>query len=171
LEEVAEEEDEEDNSFDHNDKLSVSLPSNGNDDDEVVEVSSDEISKAQKGKRGRKRVKAGAGVSLSPSKCKVARGKRAGCWKYFKVINVPSSKERGVMVTKAKCRFCTTSYTYHPGGSTTQMNHHLKKCTQYLNKLSRVKRQGTLNLAPDEGGSLIINPTEYDHAHTRLLIA
>jgi len=51
------------------------------------------------------------------------------------------------------------------------MNHHLKKCTQYLNKLSRVKRQGTLNLAPDEGGSLIINPTEYDHAHTRLLIA
>ena len=43
---MAEEEDEEDNIFDHNDKLSVSLPSNGNDDDEVVEVSSDEISKA-----------------------------------------------------------------------------------------------------------------------------
>jgi hypothetical protein len=90
-----------------------------------------------------KRLKAGAGVSLSPSKCKVAGGKRAGCWKHFKVINVPSDKERGVIVTKAKCRFCTMSYTYHLGGSTTQMNRHLKKCTKYLNKLARVKRQGT----------------------------
>ncbi|KAF0903356.1 hypothetical protein E2562_026794 [Oryza meyeriana var. granulata] len=95
LEGVEEEEDEQDNSFDKNDELSVSLLTSEGED--VVELLADEV---QKAKRGCKRLKAGAGVSLSPSKCKVARGKRAGYWKYFKVINVPSKKEEGVMLDK-----------------------------------------------------------------------
>jgi hypothetical protein len=56
LEEVAKEEDEEDNNFDHDDELSVSLPTSVEvDDDEVVEVSADGISKPRKGKRGHKK--------------------------------------------------------------------------------------------------------------------
>lgn len=38
--------------------------------------------------RGWKKLKAGAGIYLSPSKVKVKRGKRVGCWKYFKEITV-----------------------------------------------------------------------------------
>jgi len=63
-------------------------------------------SNTSKPTRGRKKLKAGTGIHLSPSKTKVKRGKRAGCWKYFKEIHVQSEKEFGVMVTKAKCRFC-----------------------------------------------------------------
>uniref|UniRef100_A0A0A8ZLT2 BED-type domain-containing protein n=1 Tax=Arundo donax TaxID=35708 RepID=A0A0A8ZLT2_ARUDO len=45
------------------------------------------------------------------------------------------------MVTKAKCKFCHTSYVYHPGGATSQLNRHLDKCTPYQNKLARAKAQ------------------------------
>ena len=126
----------------------------------------DGTSKAKKGKTGGKKT----GVTLSP-KCKIARGKRANCWKHFKVVNVPSKKERGVMETKAKCKFCYRSYVYHPGGATTTLNRHLANCTQYQNKLAKAKAQGTLNFGPDDGNSLVVNPTEYDHEHTRELIA
>jgi hypothetical protein len=40
-----------------------------------------------------------------------------------------------------------------------------------LNKLAKLKAQGTLNFAPDKVGSLVVNPNEYNHDHTRLLIA
>ncbi|KAJ1264962.1 hypothetical protein BS78_08G040800 [Paspalum vaginatum] len=133
------------------DSLSVSLPiaegASGS-DEQVVDVSK---SKAQKEKRGKK-----ASIKLSPSKCKVKRGKRAGCWKYYKIIEVPSSKERGKMVTKAKCKFCSKKY-----------------CTPYLTKLAEAKSklvQGTLTFASFDG-SLHVNPYEFDHDHTRLLIA
>jgi hypothetical protein len=89
----------------------------GDDDDaeeEGEELEGDHVSKAQKTNRGRKRLKGGG--QLSPSKDKAKRGKRAGCWKYFKEIHVQSKKEFGVMVTKAKCKFCYKSYAYHPGG-------------------------------------------------------
>ena len=168
--EVLSEEDEEENSFDHDDELSVSLPSA----DGVTitqEGDGDEVSKAEKGKRGAKRSK--AGVQLSPSKSKASRVKRADCWKYFKLISVASKKEFGVQITKAKCKFCSKSYVYHQGGATSQLNRHLTKCTQYLNKLAKAKAnlaQGTLTFSPD-GSSIVVNPTEYDHDHTRLLIA
>ena len=113
LEVLSEEEEEEDNSFDHDDELSVSLPSA----DGVTitqEGDGDEVSKAEKGKRGAKRSK--AGVQLSPSKSKASRVKRADCWKYFKLISVASKKEFGVQITKAKCKFCSKSYVYHQGG-------------------------------------------------------
>ena len=164
------EEEEEENSFDHDDELSVSLPSA----DGVTitqEGDGDEVSKAKKGKRGAKRSK--AGVQLSPSKSKASRVKRADCWKYFKLISVASKKEFGVQITKAKCKFCSKSYVYHQGGATSQLNRHLTKCTQYLNKLAKAKAnlaQGTLTFSPD-GSSIVVNPTEYDHDHTRLLIA
>ena len=102
-----EEEDEEENSFDHDDELCVSLPSA----DGVTitqEGDGDEVSKAEKGKRGAKR--SNAGVQLSPSKSKASRVKRADCWKYFKLISVASKKEFGVQITKAKCKFCSKSY-------------------------------------------------------------
>lgn len=63
--------------------------------------------------------------SLCPSKCKVKRVNQANCWKYFKEIQVTSKKEAGVMVTKAKCKFCYKSYVYHPSGPTSQLNRHL----------------------------------------------
>ncbi len=89
----------EENTFDLNDVMSVSLPSSrsGNKGEDGHDTS-----KAQK--QGAKRPK--VGISLSPSKVKITRGKRASCWKYFKVINVPSKKEKGKMECKAKCRFC-----------------------------------------------------------------
>jgi hypothetical protein len=59
----------------------------GDDDDaEEEEGDDDDVSKAQKTNRGRKRLKGGG--QLSPSKDKAKRGKRAGCWKYFKEIHV-----------------------------------------------------------------------------------
>ncbi|KAJ1270677.1 hypothetical protein BS78_06G070100 [Paspalum vaginatum] len=78
------------------------------------------------------------------------------------------------MVTKAKCKFCSKKYVYTPGGPTTTLNRHLKKqCTPYLTKLAKAKSnlvQGTLTFAACDG-SLHVNPSEYDHDHTRLLIA
>ncbi|KAJ1280364.1 hypothetical protein BS78_04G226700 [Paspalum vaginatum] len=129
--EAASEEEEEENSFDMNDELSVTLST---EDSGGQEEDADDAcaSKAEKATRGTKRLK--GGVQLSPSKCKANRGKRAGCWKYFKEITVQSKKEFGVMDTKAKCKFCILTFT-----------------------------------AAD--GSVIVNPDEYDHEHTRLLIA
>jgi hypothetical protein len=79
--------------------------------------------------RGWKKLKAGTSIHLSPSKTKVKGRKRAGCWKYFKEIHVQSEKEFGVVVTKAKCRFCHKSYVYHQGGATSQLNRHLSRYT------------------------------------------
>ncbi|XP_015698154.1 uncharacterized protein LOC102719057 isoform X2 [Oryza brachyantha] len=134
---VPDEGEDEENSFDMNDEMSMSLPSSrsGSEGDDGEE-------KSKSRKRGAKRTK--GSISLSPSKGKVTRGKRAGCWKYFKVINVPSKREKGKMECKAKCRFCHHSYGYHPGGTTTTLNRHLDKCTIYLNKLAKAKAQGFL---------------------------
>jgi hypothetical protein len=142
-----------------------------NDDEFPPSTDGDELSKTEKTNRGGKRSR--AGIQLSPSKCKANRVKRAGCWKYFKVVTVASRKELGVMETKAKCKFCHRSYLYHQGGSTTTLNRHLDKCTQYLNKLAQAKKnlaQGSLSFTSD-GGPVVVNPTEYDHEHTRVLIA
>jgi hypothetical protein len=79
-----------------NDDLSVSMPSC--DSLEGAGKDGDEVSKSQKD-------------AIAPA---TKRGRRASCWKYFKEIEVASSKERGVMVTKAKCRFCHTTYAYTP---------------------------------------------------------
>ncbi|XP_020398084.1 uncharacterized protein [Zea mays] len=108
------------------------------DDEFPPSIDGDELSKTEKTKRGGKRSR--AGIQLSPSKCKANRVKRVGCWKYFKVVTVASRKELGVMETKAKCKFCHRSYLYHQGGSTTTLNRHLDKCTQYLNKLAQAKK-------------------------------
>ena len=166
--------------FDMNDASAISLSVPTDDDDADGDASQQEdgddvsmTSNASKPTRGRKKLKAGTGIHLSPSKTKVKRGKRAGCWKYFKEIHVQSEKEFGVMVTKAKCRFCHKSYVYHQGGATSQLNRHLSRCTQFQNKLAKAKRQlaqGTLNYVADDG-CLVVNPTEYDHEHTRKLIA
>ena len=161
-----------------NDASAISLSVPTDDDDADGDASQQEdgddvrmASNASKPTRGRKKLKAGTGIHLSPSKTKVKRGKRAGCWKYFKEIHVQSEKEFGVMVTKAKCRFCHKSYVYHQGGATSQLNRHLSRCTQFQNKLAKAKRQlaqGTLNYVADDG-CLVVNPTEYDHEHTRKL--
>ncbi|KAJ1265943.1 hypothetical protein BS78_08G112300 [Paspalum vaginatum] len=174
LDPVSEEHPSESNSFDMNDLLSVSIPTaegaSGSDEETI------DVSKEQKAKRGGKRLKAsgGTGIKLSPSKCKVKRVQRAASLKYYKVIEVPSSKERGKMITKAKCRFCSKKYVYTPEGPTTTLNRHLEKqCTPYLTKLAKAKSelvQGTLTFAPSDG-SLHVSPNEYDHDHTRLLIA
>lgn len=74
------------------------------------------------------------------------------------------------MECKANCRFCHHSYAYHPGGTTKALNCHLDKCTIYLNKLARAKAQGTLDF-PSCDGSMLVHPSEYDHDHTKLLIA
>jgi hypothetical protein len=114
-----------------------------------------EESKTQKEKRGTK------------------RGKHADCWKYFKEITVASKKEMGKTVKKAKCLFGHRSYIYHAGGTTTTLNRHLKACTPFLNQLAKANNalaQGTLSFSPD-GGSVIVNPSKYDHDHTRKLIA
>jgi hypothetical protein len=53
------------------------------------------------------------------------------------------------------------------------LNRHLDKCTSYQIKLAEAKSklaQGTLSFALDDG-SLVVNPTEYDYEHTRILIA
>jgi hypothetical protein len=58
-------------------------------------------------------------------------------------------------------------------GATSQLNCHLQKCTQFQNKLAKAKSQlpqGTLTFTATDG-SIIVNPDEYDHEHTRLLIA
>jgi len=170
LEPLAEVEDHNED-FDMNAEISVSVPT---DDDRVTKEVGDDVSvpsspsKATRGRKGKR-----SGVHLSPSKVKVKRGKKAGCWKYFKEINVQSNKEFGVMVTKVKCRFCHKSYAYQQGGATLQLNRHLSRCTQFQNKLAKAKRilaQGTLNYVADDG-CLVINPTEYDHEHTKKLIA
>ena len=163
-----------------NDASAISLSVPTDDDDADGDASQQEdgddvsmASNASKPTRGRKKLKAGTGIHLSPSKTKVKRGKRAGCWKYFMEIHVQSEKEFGVMVTKAKCRFCHKSYVYHQGGATSQLNRHLSRCTQFQNKLAKAKRQlaqGTLNYVADDG-SLVVNPIEYDYEHTRKLIA
>jgi hypothetical protein len=80
------------------------------DDESLPSADGDELSKTEKTKRST------VGTRVSPSKCKVNRVKRAGCWKYFKVVNVASRKELGVMETKAKCKLCYRSYLYHQGG-------------------------------------------------------
>lgn len=100
---------EEDNSFDMNDILSESMPSKASVEggsNDVEEVSQDGIalgSQSPKANRAVKRLK--EGVSVSPTK-RAKRGQRAACWKYFKQITVASNKEKGVMLTKAKCKFC-----------------------------------------------------------------
>jgi hypothetical protein len=79
----------------------------------------------------------------------------------------------GKTVKKAKCLFCHRSYIYHAGGTTSTLNRHLKACTPFLNQLAKANNalaQGTLSFSPD-GGSVIVNPSEYDHDHTRKLIA
>jgi hypothetical protein len=58
-------------------------------------------SKAKKARTGR----GGTGVTLSP-KWKIEKVKRAPCWQHFTTIKVESKKERGVMETKEKCKFC-----------------------------------------------------------------
>jgi DTW domain-containing protein YfiP len=154
-EQVEEEEDvDDDNSLDHEDELSVSVPyvGDGNQDGDGVGL---ERSQKHKRKRGTK------------------RGKCADCWKYFKEITVASKKEMGKIVKKAKCLFCHRSYVYHTGGTTTTLNRHLKACTPFLNQLAKAKNefaQGTHSFSPD-CGSVIVNPSEYDHGHTRKLIA
>ena len=40
-----------------------------------------------------------------------------------------------------KCGFCHKSYVYHQVGATSQLNHHLSRCTQFQNKLAKAKRQ------------------------------
>jgi DNA-binding protein YbaB len=58
-------------------------------------------------------------------------------------------------------------------GATSQLNRHLQKCTQFQNKMAKAKSQlpqGTLTFTAADG-SIIVNPDEYDHEHTRLLIA
>ncbi|XP_023157060.1 zinc finger BED domain-containing protein RICESLEEPER 2-like [Zea mays] len=158
-----EEDKDEDNSLDMEDDFSLSLSS-----EDGGSQGEDEVHNA---KRGVKRAK--GDVPLSPSKCKVKRVKRADCWKYFKVVEVQSKKKFGEMVTKAKCKFCYKMYVYQPGGPTSQLNRHLDKCTAYQNKLANAKSkvsQGTISFALDDG-SLVVNPTEYDHDHTRNLIA
>jgi hypothetical protein len=156
--------------FDMNVDISISVLT----DDDASQVEGGDVvsvpsnpSKATRGRKGKR-----AGISLSPTKTKVKRGKRAGCWKYFKEIHV-QSEEFGVMASKAKCRFYLKSYAYQQGGATSQLNCHLAKCTQFQNKLTQAKRQlaqGTLNYVADDG-CLVVNPTEYDHEHTRKLIA
>jgi hypothetical protein len=37
--------------------------------------------------------------------------------------------------------------------------------------LAKAKSQGTINIGPDDGIPLVVNPTEYDRGHTRELIA
>ncbi|RLN39323.1 uncharacterized protein C2845_PM01G46030 [Panicum miliaceum] len=88
---AVEKEDEEENSFDHDDELSVSLPSA---DGATQEGDGEKVSKANKGKRGGKRSK--PSVQLSPSHSKASRVKRADCWKYFRVINVASKNSLGL---------------------------------------------------------------------------
>ncbi|RLN22542.1 hypothetical protein C2845_PM07G40220 [Panicum miliaceum] len=118
--------------------MSESLPTvDGGSESQMGDEVDDGTSKAKKAKTGGKK----AGVALSPN-CKIARGKRANCWKYFNIVNVPSEKERGVMETKAKCRLCHRSYAYQPVGATTTLNRHLENCTQYQNKLAKAKAQG-----------------------------
>jgi len=140
LEPLAEDEDHREN-FDMNADISVSVPTDDDaDDDASQEEVGDDVSvpsnpsKATRGRKGKR-----AGIHLSPSKTKVKRGKRVGCWKYFKEIKVQSEKEFGAMVTKAKCRFCHKSYVYHQGGATSQLNRHLAHCTQFQNKLAKAK--------------------------------
>ena len=90
LEKVLEDEEDDDNSFDHRDDMSESLPTvDGGSGSQRGDEVDDGTSKAKKAKTGGKK----AGVTLSP-KCKIARGKRANCWKHFKIVNVPSKKER-----------------------------------------------------------------------------
>jgi hypothetical protein len=117
-------EEEEEILIDMNDELfdDADAGDEGDDDDDAEEEEGEEskgnhVSKAQKTNRGIKRLKGGS--QPSPSKDKSKRGKRAGCWKYFKEIHVQSKKEFGVMVTKAKCKFYYKSYAYHPGGNFT----------------------------------------------------
>jgi hypothetical protein len=127
--------------FDMNAEISVSVPTDDDvDDDPVTKEVGDDVSvpsspsKATRGRKGKR-----SGVHLSPSKVKVKRGKRAGCWKYFKEIKVQSDKEFGVMVTKAKCRFCHKSYAYQQGGATSQLNRHLSRCTAHSFRTSLLK--------------------------------
>ena len=90
LEPLAEDEDHRDN-FDMNADISVSVPTDDDDadDDASQEEVGDDVSvpsnpsKETRGRKGKR-----AGIHLSPSKTKVKRGKRAGCWKYFKEIKV-----------------------------------------------------------------------------------
>ena len=70
--------------------ISVSVPTDDDaDDDASQEEVGDDVSvpsnpsKATRGRKGKR-----ASIHLSPSKTKVKRGKRAGCWKYFKEIKV-----------------------------------------------------------------------------------
>ena len=90
--------------FDMNADISISVPTDDDADDDASQVEGGDVvsvpsnpSKATRGRKGKR-----AGISLSPTKTKVKRGKRAGCWKYFKEIHVQSEKEFGVMVSKAK---------------------------------------------------------------------
>ncbi|RLM78057.1 hypothetical protein C2845_PM12G06980 [Panicum miliaceum] len=136
IEPLAEDEDNGQN-FDMNaaSAISISVPTDDDaDDDASQQEDGDDVSmpsNPSKPTRGWKKLKAGTGIRLSPSKTKVKRGKRADCWKYFKEIHVQSEEEFGVMETKAKCRFCHKSYVYHPGGATSQLNRHLFHCTQF----------------------------------------
>ncbi|XP_021305671.1 zinc finger BED domain-containing protein RICESLEEPER 2 isoform X3 [Sorghum bicolor] len=67
-------------------------------------------------------------VPSSPSKATRGRkGKRSG-------VHLSPSK------VKVKCRFCHKSYAYQQGGATSQLNHHLSRCTQFQNKLAKAKR-------------------------------
>ncbi|KAF0912758.1 hypothetical protein E2562_018996 [Oryza meyeriana var. granulata] len=96
IEPLAEDEDGEEN-FDMNDATAISVSVPSDDDESQEEEDGDDVSVPSNPLNAARGLKAGAGIHLSPSKTKVKRGKRAGCWKYFKEISVQSKKEFGVM--------------------------------------------------------------------------
>lgn len=146
----------EDNSFDFNDDMSMSLPSG---DEGPVGDSVDGEMEQQPKKR----------------KASLKGRKRSDCWKNFKEVEVPSSVHPGQKETKAKCRYCYSLYTYKRGGATSHLVRHMKKCTPYLNKLAKKRSQALLNYAPEKLGDsnlpVIVTPSEYNHEETRKLIA
>ncbi|KAF0895436.1 hypothetical protein E2562_012444, partial [Oryza meyeriana var. granulata] len=59
--------------------------------------------------RAKRKAKRKKVISVSPTKT-VVRVKRSDCWNLFRVVDVPSKKEKGVTDTKAKCSWIRGSH-------------------------------------------------------------
>ncbi|KAM0875988.1 hypothetical protein ACQ4PT_036457 [Festuca glaucescens] len=157
------ENDEDYNSYDHDDDMSED-DGLGLEDKGSIDISSREDEARVKGKKKRKKESSGSENSMA--------------WKYFdKVWIVDEENPEGPKLLKARCLHCTKEYAYAQGSSTSTLNRHWKgKCKKLNAKIASQLIQSRLGFKPVNGNTKIPESTTpghvgFDQAIVKELIA